>query len=92
LRMPHLDGRGIYRELAAKRSPMQHRLMFVTGDTLAPRTLEFLEKSGLPFLAKPFLVEELKAVVEQALSAADQSSGRTVRHAAASASGSTILR
>ncbi len=54
LRMPHLDGRAIYRELAAKGSPMQHRLVFVTGDILAPRTLEFLEKSGLPFLAKPF--------------------------------------
>jgi two-component system NtrC family sensor kinase len=92
LRMPHLDGRGIYRELAAKGSPMQRRLMFVTGDTLAPRTLEFLEKSGLPFLAKPFLVEELKTVVEQALSAAQQSSRSTGRHAAASAGGSTILR
>jgi FixJ family two-component response regulator len=59
-------------------------LMFVTGDTLAPRTLEFLEKSGLPFLAKPFLVEELKTVVECALAAAEQSSARAGRHAAAS--------
>jgi PAS domain S-box-containing protein len=92
LRMPHLDGRGIYRELTAKGSPMRHRLMFVTGDTLAPHTLEFLEKSGLPFLAKPFLVEELKAVVEQALFAAEQSSRGTARHATASAGGSTILR
>jgi two-component system NtrC family sensor kinase len=92
LRMPHLDGRGIYRELAAKGSPMRRRLMFVTGDTLAPRTLEFLEKSGLPFLAKPFLVEELKAVVEQALSAARLSSRSTKGHATASAGGSTILR
>ncbi len=50
---------------------MPHRLLFETGDTLAPRTLEFLEKSGLPFLAKPVLVEELKAVVERALVAAE---------------------
>ena len=91
LRMPHLDGRAIYRELVARGSPMRHRLMFVTGDTLAPRTLEFLEKSGLPFLAKPFLVEELKAVVERALSAAEQANGRTGRHAAAS-SGAANLR
>jgi PAS domain S-box-containing protein len=84
LRMPHLDGRAIHRELVAKGSPMRHRLMFVTGDTLAPRTLEFLEKSGLPFLAKPFLVEELKTVVECALAAAEQSSARAGRHAAAS--------
>ena len=76
LRMPHLDGRAIYRELVAQGSPMRHRLMFVTGDTLAPRTLEFLEKSGLPFLAKPFLVEELKAVVTRALAAAEQAAAR----------------
>lgn len=91
LRMPHLDGRAIYRELVARGSPMRHRLMFVTGDTLAPRTLEFLEKSGLPFLAKPFLVEELKAVVERALSAADQLNARTGRHAA-SGGGAANLR
>lgn len=67
LRMPHLDGRGIYRELAARGNPLRDRLVFVTGDTLAPRTMEFLETTGLPFLAKPFLVEELRAVVARAL-------------------------
>lgn len=91
LRMPHLDGRAIYRELVAQGSPMRHRLLFVTGDTLAPRTLEFLEKSGLPFLAKPFLVEELKAVVERALVAAEQSSAKSAK-LAAFASGSMNLR
>jgi hypothetical protein len=66
--------------------------MFVTGDTLAPRTLEFLEKSGLPFLAKPFLVEELKAVVDRALFAAEQSNRTPARHAVmgASAGGATL--
>ena len=34
---------------------------------MAPRTLEFLKSSGLPYLAKPFLVEELKEAVRQAL-------------------------
>jgi PAS domain S-box-containing protein len=82
LRMPHLDGRAIYRELVAQGSPMRHRLMFVTGDTLALRTLEFLEKSGLPFLAKPFLVEELKAVVARALAAAEQSAARSLKYSA----------
>jgi DNA-binding response OmpR family regulator len=48
-------------------SPLQHRLVFVTGDTLSPHTLEFLESSGLPYLAKPFLVEELKRAVQQAV-------------------------
>ena len=67
LKMPHLDGRAFFRALANTNSPLQHRLIFVTGDTLSPHTLEFLESSGLPYLAKPFLVEELKQVVQQAI-------------------------
>jgi len=39
----------------------------LAGDTLASRTFEFLEPNGPPFLAKPFLVEELKLAVNHAL-------------------------
>jgi len=69
LKMPYVDGPGLYRALVRRNNPMQHRLMFVTGDTMAPRTLEFLRASGLPYLAKPFLVEELKEAVRAALTA-----------------------
>ena len=69
LRMPHLDGRAFYRQLAHDENPLQHRLIFVTGDTLAPRTVDFLQRCGLPYLAKPFLVEELKEVVARSLAA-----------------------
>jgi PAS domain S-box-containing protein len=72
LRMPHLDGRAFYRQLATSENPLQHRLVFVTGDTLAPRTLDFLRKCGLPYVAKPFLVEELKEAVARSL---DKASG-----------------
>jgi two-component system NtrC family sensor kinase len=70
LKMPHLDGAGLYRELVACGSPLQHRLLFVTGDTMSPRSLEFLTSCGVPYLAKPFLVEELKEAVRRALAAA----------------------
>jgi two-component system NtrC family sensor kinase len=66
-RMPHLDGQGFYRALVQAGSPLQHHMVIVTGDTLAPHTLEFLERSGLPYVAKPFLVEEFKLAVERAL-------------------------
>lgn len=46
---------------------MQRRIFFVTGDTAAPRTPEFLARYDLPYLAKPFLVEELKLAVQRAL-------------------------
>jgi DNA-binding response OmpR family regulator len=62
-----VDGPSFYEALVRAGSSVQHRIMFVTGDTLAPRTLQFLEKSGLPYLAKPFLVEELKLAVSRRL-------------------------
>jgi two-component system NtrC family sensor kinase len=70
LKMPHMDGPGIYRALVRAGSPLQRRLLFVTGDTMSPRTLDFLNSSGLPYLAKPFLVEELKESVRLALASA----------------------
>ncbi len=69
LKMPYVDGPGLYRALVRRENPMQQRVLFVTGDTMAPRTIEFLKSSGLPYLAKPFLVEELKEAVREALAA-----------------------
>jgi signal transduction histidine kinase/FixJ family two-component response regulator len=69
MKMPHLGGPALYRALFDRGNPMLHRLLFVTGDTMAPRTLDFLKSSGLPYLAKPFLVDELKDAVRQALAA-----------------------
>lgn len=67
LRMPRLDGPAFYDALVRSGSPMCERIIFITGDTLAPRTLKFLESKNLPYLAKPFLVEELKLAVHNLL-------------------------
>jgi CheY-like chemotaxis protein len=67
LRMPRLDGREFYEALVRAGSPMTERIIFITGDMLALRTLEFLEPNGFPYLAKPFLVEELKIAVNRLL-------------------------
>ena len=67
LRMPRLDGPAFYDALVSAGSPIQDRIVFITGDTLAPRSLEFLESHRLPYLAKPFLVEELKLAVNRVL-------------------------
>ncbi|MGA8220931.1 MAG: ATP-binding protein [Candidatus Acidiferrales bacterium] len=67
LRMPRLDGPAFYNALVSAGSPVQNRMIFVTGDTLALRTVEFLEGHNRPYLAKPFLVEELKLAVNRML-------------------------
>jgi DNA-binding response OmpR family regulator len=69
LKMPYVDGPNLYRSLVRTANPMQHKFLFVTGDTMGTRTIEFLKSSGLPYLAKPFLVEELKDAVHKALAA-----------------------
>ncbi len=67
LRMPRLDGRAFYEALVRSGSPVRNRLFFITGDTLAPRTVEFLKTNQIPYLAKPFLVEELTLAVHRVL-------------------------
>jgi signal transduction histidine kinase/ActR/RegA family two-component response regulator len=67
LKMPGLDGRHFYQWLARTANPLRDRIIFVTGDTLTARTLEFLERNRLPYLPKPFRIDELKAAVHRLL-------------------------
>jgi signal transduction histidine kinase/ActR/RegA family two-component response regulator len=67
LRMPRLDGPAFYDALVSGGNSAQHRILFITGDTLGPHTAEFLKSHQLPYLAKPFLVEELKLAVNRVL-------------------------
>jgi two-component system NtrC family sensor kinase len=71
LRMPHLSGRGLFQDLQHRGHPLCERFVFVTGDALSPNTAEFLKTSGVPYLAKPFLIDELKDAVHRALSRTD---------------------
>ena len=69
LRMPRLDGRAFFDALVRTDSPARKRVLFITGDTIARSTQEFLESTGMPHLAKPFLVEEVKLAVRRLLEA-----------------------
>lgn len=77
LRMPRLDGRAFYEALVRSGGKIQSRIIFITGDMLDPQALEFLEQNHLPYLAKPFLVEELQLAVNNTLSAARDSSAKS---------------
>jgi DNA-binding response OmpR family regulator len=63
LKMPGMDGQKFFQSLGKRRNPLQRRVLFVTGDVMAPRTQEFLERHRLPYVAKPFRVEELSRAV-----------------------------
>jgi CheY-like chemotaxis protein len=67
LRMPELDGVGLYRELERRRPALLGRLLFVSGTTEPPEYASFLEATHAPVLSKPFRLEDLRRFAQRAL-------------------------
>jgi two-component system NtrC family sensor kinase len=65
IRMPDLDGRALYREIAKRWPGRIARVVFVTGDTLTTALREFVDESGRPVIEKPFLPSEVRRVVAE---------------------------
>jgi CheY-like chemotaxis protein len=60
LRMPDLDGPGLWRELSATRPDLAARMLFLTGDTLSGTARAFLHEANAPVLDKPLDLGELR--------------------------------
>ena len=60
LRMPTLDGPGLYRELERRDLRQARRIVFLTGDTLSPEIRAFLEQVAAPTVNKPFALAEIR--------------------------------
>jgi CheY-like chemotaxis protein len=67
LRMPELDGPGLYREMEHYCPPLLQRIVFLTGDTLSSETRVFLDNADMPYLSKPFRAADVRRVVQQRL-------------------------
>jgi signal transduction histidine kinase/CheY-like chemotaxis protein len=67
MKMPGLDGQHFYKSLELAGNPLRKHFLFVTGDTVAAQTREFLEQNRLLHVAKPFRVEELTEKVHAML-------------------------
>ncbi len=67
VRMPRLGGREFFERLHAERPDMARRVVFATGDTVRDDTMAFIERSGRPFLHKPFKLAELRAMLSASL-------------------------
>jgi two-component system NtrC family sensor kinase len=70
IKMPVLDGPGLYRQLVARDPGARRRVIFVSGDTLSDETRDFLAGTGAPLLHKPFDAESVRRAVDAALGAA----------------------
>ena len=67
VRMPELDGPGLYQALKATNHPLCDRFVFITGDVISAETREFLERTKRPALAKPFMAAEVRHVLRRVL-------------------------
>ena len=68
VRMPGLDGPGLYREISERHPALLARLVYITGDTLSPDVEAFLSRTAVTCLAKPFVFDDLERVVGRFLS------------------------
>ncbi len=67
VRMPDLDGMGLYQVLATQYPQLLPRVIFLTGDTLHMATMQQLEQLGALRLHKPFTAAAVRQVIQQAL-------------------------
>ena len=67
LRMPELDGVGLYRELEQQHQSLLLRLAFVSGTTEPPEYASFLERTGATVLSKPFAIADVHRLVRRLL-------------------------
>lgn len=63
VRMPALDGPGLYREIERRHPEMLPRVVFVTGNVLAGETEAFLARTGARCLRKPFVMAEIRQLI-----------------------------
>ena len=69
IRMPELDGIGLYQAVECQYPELRERFIFLTGDTLSPGTQTFFEQHPLPCLTKPLTAKKIRLAIQQALKA-----------------------
>ncbi|MFQ5878412.1 MAG: ATP-binding protein [Acidobacteriota bacterium] len=65
LKMPGLDGQGLYQKVRAVKPDMARRFIFSTGDLANPKVQTFFQSTGSLYLTKPFRLEEILSVLDQ---------------------------
>ncbi len=67
IKMPVMGGTDLYKKLSEAGNPLARRVIFITGDTVAPDTRRFLEGVDNSVLAKPFRLRDVRESVAAAL-------------------------
>ena len=67
LKMPGLDGQGLYERVCKLKPHMARRFIFSTGDLANPKTQTFFQIAGCPYLSKPFRLEAVLKLLDQVM-------------------------
>jgi DNA-binding NtrC family response regulator len=59
------SGADVHAWIVAHRPELKDRMLFITGDTVNENTMKALQSTGVPYLEKPFRVQELINFVER---------------------------
>ena len=76
VRMPEMDGPAFFGELVRRRPELAERVILITGDLLTSEIAEFLDRTGVPSLGKPFTLGELQDAVRRVLAGSGGSTRR----------------
>lgn len=63
LRMPVMDGPGLYKALQKDFPSYLNRILYVTGDTLSSHVQEFLKENPVPHIEKPYRLKDVRRAV-----------------------------
>jgi DNA-binding response OmpR family regulator len=67
IRTPVMNGKELYQYIVDNIPKMASRVIFTTGDMMARDTQDFIERTGRPFMPKPFTPGELRKIVRETL-------------------------
>ncbi len=69
--MPDIMGPELYEQVRQDFPALDNRFIFITGNVVDIDTRLFLEKSGLPWLSKPFLPSDLEKIINETIHLTD---------------------
>jgi CheY-like chemotaxis protein len=67
IRMKGMNGIDLYQQMGKIAESLQRRVIFITGDTLARDTRDFLDGAAAPHICKPFDIQQLRKMINQVL-------------------------
>jgi len=74
-KMPDMDGRNVYQWLKDRKPHLTSRVLIMTGDTVSSETQAFLDETGLPYLAKPFSIQDARTLICELLASSAAAKG-----------------